>query len=117
MPQAVPPPPSRVGADPCDALDIDEGDDTMSATLRSSGTVRPTASGLRRSKLRIPTLGSDYLVRPRLLSALDRVLTTPLTLVTSPAGAGKTTLLAGWAATAGAPITWLEVDETDRDPG
>jgi LuxR family maltose regulon positive regulatory protein len=58
--------------------------------------------------------------RPRLLAALDRGLTLPLVLLSTPAGFGKTTLLGQWlAARAGdVPTAWVSVDERVGDlPG
>jgi LuxR family maltose regulon positive regulatory protein len=72
-------------------------------------------SMVRRGKLRSPGPGPVYVARPRLLEALDHALTTPLTLVVSPAGTGKTTLLAAWAAAAPVPVAWFGVDAADRD--
>lgn len=63
-----------------------------------------------------PHLRSDLLIRPRLVTALDRAVTThPFTLLSAPAGYGKTTLLAQWIARCRWPGAWLSLDEGDND--
>jgi LuxR family maltose regulon positive regulatory protein len=69
-----------------------------------------------RAKLRVPPRPPHYVRRPRLLSFLDELVESPLTVVSAPAGAGKTSLLAGWIAERDAPSAWLSLDDTDRDP-
>jgi LuxR family maltose regulon positive regulatory protein len=64
----------------------------------------------------VPPTGPCYLPRPRLLEALDRAVTTPVTLVVSPAGTGKSTLLAAWASAPAVPVAWFGVDTGDADP-
>src|SRR5687767_13333050 len=70
---------------------------------------------IRRAKLRQPQRSSGLVLRPRLITRLDRSLEVPLTLVSAPAGFGKTTLLADWAASHTVPLSWLTVDAGDRD--
>jgi LuxR family maltose regulon positive regulatory protein len=69
-----------------------------------------------RAKLRVPARPPHYVRRARLLSFLDELVQSPLTVVSAPAGAGKTSLLAGWIAERDAPSAWLSLDESDRDP-
>lgn len=71
-------------------------------------------SAIRRTKLRHPQVGDHLIPRPRLMTALDRSLHVPLTLVVAPAGFGKTTLLVEWARQQTVSVAWLTVDETDR---
>ena len=59
--------------------------------------------------------GAHYVRRRRLVELLDELVNEPLTLVVAPAGAGKTSLLAGWWVESTLPISWLSVDESDRD--
>ncbi len=66
-------------------------------------SVRATASARR--------LG---LARPRLLATVADADAAVVT-VFAPAGAGKTTLAAQLAAEWGGPVSWLDVDEHDRD--
>lgn len=78
------------------------------------------------SRLAPPRLPTSLVKRPRLLSALDGVLSTPLTLVSAPAGWGKTTLLAAWASERSQrsqrsegsrhtiQVAWLSLDELDN---
>ena len=73
------------------------------------------ATVVPRAKLRPGASTDRLLIRPRLRSRLDEVLSTPVTVVVGPAGWGKTSLLASWSAGTGVPVAWLTVDETDRD--
>lgn len=71
------------------------------------------------TKLTPPRLPAVLVERPRLLSALDGALATPLTLLAASAGWGKTTLLAAWASRQSRqkiPIAWLSLDELDNSP-
>jgi LuxR family maltose regulon positive regulatory protein len=67
-------------------------------------------------KLAPPHLTTALVEREFLLSALDRALATPLTLLSAPAGFGKTTLLAAWARRNAAQVAWLSLDELDTSP-
>jgi LuxR family maltose regulon positive regulatory protein len=69
-----------------------------------------------RAKQRVPARPAHYLRRARLLTFLDELVQSPLTVVCAPAGAGKTALLAGWLAERDAPSAWLALDDADRDP-
>ncbi|HYA09165.1 MAG TPA: hypothetical protein VEG24_06210, partial [Gaiellaceae bacterium] len=68
------------------------------------------------TRVRPPHVRRDLVSRPRLLELLESGAGRRLTLVSAPAGFGKTTLLAEWAPTAGRPVAWLSLDETDGDP-
>ena len=68
-----------------------------------------------RTKLYAPKVRRALVPRPRLGQRPDA----RLTLVSAPPGFGKTTLLASWlelAATAGRPVAWLSLEETERSP-
>jgi len=69
------------------------------------------------TKLNRPPIDSWWIVRPRLLSALDGALGKKLTLISAPAGYGKTTLAAQWLDRISHPSAWLSLDEHDSDPG
>jgi LuxR family maltose regulon positive regulatory protein len=76
-------------------------------------------TSLVQTKLYIPLVRSELVVRPRLLERLNAGLARKLTLVSAPAGYGKTTLLAEWVgAQRAAPlrVAWLSLDEGDNDP-
>lgn len=75
----------------------------------------PPLSPLLRAKLRPPTVPDHYVRRTRLLRLLDDEVRAPLTVVCAPAGTGKTVLLSGWVAECEAPVSWLSLDETDRN--
>src|SRR5258707_1460619 len=66
------------------------------------------------TRLAAPRLPHALVERPRLLSALDGALSTPLTLLSASAGWGKTTLLAAWARRQKLPVAWLSLDELDN---
>ena len=68
------------------------------------------------TKLSPPLLPNALVERPRLLAALDRSLSTPLTLLSASAGWGKTTLLAAWARQHEECVAWLSLDELDNTP-
>jgi ATP/maltotriose-dependent transcriptional regulator MalT len=84
-------------------------------TASGPGDLPPT-DDLLSTKIAIPRVRPDYLVRARLFEALDEALERELTLVCSPAGFGKTTLLAGWAGRVKRPVAWLSLDRDDGDP-
>jgi LuxR family transcriptional regulator, maltose regulon positive regulatory protein len=90
-----------------------------------------------KTKLRVPPLRSNRVIRPRLFQKLDDGLCQghQLFLVSAPAGFGKTTLLSDWAnrvaqhETIGSRpaldsichdfnpiVAWLALDESDNDP-
>src|SRR5687768_4007804 len=68
------------------------------------------------TKLYIPPLRSNAVLRPRLIERLNQGLHRKLTLISAPAGFGKTTLLSAWAAECDRPVAWLSLDDGDSDP-
>lgn len=73
------------------------------------------------TKLAIPPLRRDVLIRSRLLDRLDGTLEPgrQLAVLSAPAGFGKTILLATWlqrVQSTGAATGWLTLDEADADP-
>jgi LuxR family transcriptional regulator, maltose regulon positive regulatory protein len=64
----------------------------------------------------LPVLPPATIVRQRLVDRLDAATRGPLTLISGPAGAGKTTLVASWARRQSGHLSWLSLDEGDRDP-
>ena len=68
------------------------------------------------TKLHMPPLRADAVVRTRLLQQLERGAALPLALVSAPAGSGKSTLVAGWGTATQRPVAWLSLDRADRDP-
>ena len=68
------------------------------------------------SKLFVPVLDSDVLVRERLLRELAAAQAARLILVSAPAGSGKTTLVADWMRRVDAPVGWVSLDPDDDDP-
>lgn len=77
------------------------------------------ASFLIRSKLRPPQLAKSVLARTHLLDATLGQCPPKVTLIEAPAGYGKTTLLCQIAAALAekaVAVSWLCLDEGDRDP-
>ena len=70
------------------------------------------------TKLYIPPLRSNIVLRPRLVERLNGGLSSPgrLTLISASAGFGKTTLVSEWVASCGRPVAWLSLDEGDNEP-
>jgi LuxR family maltose regulon positive regulatory protein len=71
---------------------------------------------LLRTKLYIPPIRSDQIIRSRLLDRIHDGLDRSLILVSAPAGYGKTTLISGWIQETKIPSAWLSLDERDNDP-
>jgi LuxR family transcriptional regulator, maltose regulon positive regulatory protein len=69
-----------------------------------------------RSKTAVPSLPSEFVPRPALLTALDDGEDRALTLVCAPPGYGKTLLLADWARRQDVVCAWVSLDEDDDDP-
>jgi len=76
------------------------------------------STALIATKLHVPPLRANLVLRPRLIERLEQGLRGGhrLTLVSAPAGFGKTTLLSEWADSVGEPTAWLSLDEEDNDP-
>src|SRR2546422_5884813 len=70
------------------------------------------------TKIALPPLRSQTVVRKRLLTLLDDAVNRPLTLISAPAGSGKTSLVNSWAHEKAqeARVAWLSLDEGERDP-
>ncbi|MCS6938935.1 MAG: BTAD domain-containing putative transcriptional regulator [Roseiflexaceae bacterium] len=83
------------------------------------GNRNRVAQALLPLKLVPPPLREGVLLRPDLQALLAEVRLQPLTLVIAPAGYGKTTLITQWAqelGRTGAPVAWLTLDASERDP-
>jgi len=70
------------------------------------------------TKIAIPPVRSQAVMRQRLLELLEESVTRPLTLISAPAGFGKTTLITSWLNETGRqPHTaWFSLDADDSDP-
>jgi LuxR family maltose regulon positive regulatory protein len=68
------------------------------------------------TKLYIPRLRPNVVIRPRLLERLNEGLHRNLTLISAPAGFGKTTLVSEWVLGCQRPTAWLSLDEGENDP-
>ncbi|GAB4113475.1 MAG: LuxR C-terminal-related transcriptional regulator [Roseiflexaceae bacterium] len=67
------------------------------------------------TKLAIPQLAPQHLIRQALLDRLNQSLQGPLTLLSAHAGTGKTSLLSAWAQQAAIPVAWLTLDARESD--
>ncbi len=68
-----------------------------------------------RTKLFLPVVRSDYLLRERLYTHLEHGRQGRLILASAPAGFGKTTLLSAWLRQLDDAVIWLTLDELDND--
>src|SRR5262245_56111511 len=68
------------------------------------------------TKLYLPPLRPNVVLRPRLIERLNEGLHRKLTLLSAPAGFGKTTPVRTWLAECKRPIAWLSLDAGDHDP-
>src|SRR5436305_5857217 len=68
------------------------------------------------TKLYIPRLRPNVVLRPRLLERLNEGLQRKLTLIAAAAGFGKTTLFSVWVAGCDRKVAWLSLDKGDSDP-
>src|SRR5437016_3095827 len=68
------------------------------------------------TKLYIPRLRPNVVLRPRLLERLNEGLQRKLTLIAAPAGFGKTTLVSVWVAGCNRQVAWLSLDKGESDP-
>src|SRR5207253_4679762 len=71
------------------------------------------------TKLYIPPLRPNVVIRPRLIERLNEGLHRKLTLIAASAGFGKTTLVSEWVEGIERPrarTAWLSLDEGENDP-
>lgn len=75
-----------------------------------------TSLDLLVTKLEMPLVDHETLVRTRAIERMDQALAYPLTIINAPSGYGKSTLVAAWARETSARVAWLLLDENDNDP-
>lgn len=77
------------------------------------------AINLLATKLRIPSIPQQRVVRSRLTQKLNEGLEAgrQIVIVSAPAGFGKTTCVIEWANGLAMPVAWLSLDAADDDPG
>lgn len=68
------------------------------------------------TKLYVPPVQSNIVLRPRLIERLNEGLRCKLVVIPAPAGFGKTTLVRNWLMDGNLPYGWLSLDEADNDP-
>lgn len=72
------------------------------------------------TKLFVPQVHPDMVVRARIVQRLEEGLRRRLTLISAPAGFGKTTLVSDWHHSGSrddVAVAWLSLDERDNDTG
>jgi len=68
------------------------------------------------TKLYVPPMCPQIVIRPRLIKRLNDGMQCKLTLLSAPAGFGKTTLVSEWFAGCQQPFAWVSLDDGDNDP-
>src|SRR6478735_5429330 len=68
------------------------------------------------SNVLTPEIPARFIARQRLVTAFERGVAGPLTLVAAGPGSGKTAALAHWSLTRSEPIAWLSVDRGGNSP-
>jgi LuxR family maltose regulon positive regulatory protein len=70
------------------------------------------------TKLYVPPLRPNIVLRPRLIEQLNESLSSgrKLALISASAGFGKTTLISEWITKCDRQVGWLSLDEGDSDP-
>lgn len=75
----------------------------------------PATSGIIQSKLQPSRIGSDFVIRRRLLDAIGDCTKRKVTLLSAPAGYGKTVFLLQLIDSLSVPVVWYQLDEFDND--
>ncbi len=68
------------------------------------------------TKLYLPPVRTNLVLRPHLTQRLNKGLTCKLTLISAPAGFGKTILLSEWIPNSPCCVIWVSLDAGDNDP-
>ncbi|NTU63317.1 MAG: LuxR family transcriptional regulator, partial [Chloroflexi bacterium] len=70
------------------------------------------------TKLHMPPVRADMLLRARLIERLESGAHEgrTLTLISATAGFGKTTLISAWLQQSQRQSAWLSLDQSDNDP-
>jgi ATP/maltotriose-dependent transcriptional regulator MalT len=74
------------------------------------------SSLLLTTKLHVPQIRTERVLRPRLVARLQPGLAYKLILISAPAGYGKTTLECEWLAGCRQLLAWVSLDKEDNDP-
>jgi len=74
------------------------------------------SSKLLTTKLHIPQIRIERVMRPHLVTCLQQGLDKKLILISAPAGYGKTTLICEWLLSCNQPTAWVSLDKGDNDP-
>jgi LuxR family maltose regulon positive regulatory protein len=82
-------------------------------SAQTGGTAREQ---ILAAKLRVPLPPRHLIARVRLFECLERVLESPVTLLSAPAGSGKSTLVSSWLRESSMRAAWLSLGPADNDP-
>ena len=82
-----------------------------------TGPIDSHPNDLLITKLYMPKMRDELVLRPRLVDQLAASEEKKLVLITAPAGYGKTTLLTEWFFQKKKAVAWYSLDETDNDIG
>ena len=88
----------------------------MLGSTNSTASVRLWDS-LVNTKIFIPRLPPNLVLRTSLIKRMNASVDCALTLMVAPAGFGKTTLLTQWIEQADRPIAWVAIDGDERSLG
>lgn len=76
----------------------------------------PGEQPLLQTKLTIPQMPVEFVLRPHLTARINEGVKRSLTLIAVPVGFGKTHLLLEWATQSKLSVAWLNVDNEDNNP-
>ena len=73
------------------------------------------STAIVKTKLYCPQTTAGFVLRERLLEALETSLERPLTVVSAPAGYGKSVLVSDWTRSLAIPVAWVSLDEAESE--
>lgn len=89
----------------------------MEERISTASSGKSLGDQLITTKLYVPSLKPNLVMRRRLTERLNQGVKGRLALISAPAGFGKTTLLAEWSLQSTLPLAWVSLDEGDNDLG
>lgn len=88
---------------------------TRAALTKSNSNNGEFGSTVLRSKLKLPDVGFDYVVRTRLISILESGINKPLALISAGPGFGKRALISQWLGQTDFKNAWICMDDEHND--
>ncbi len=77
--------------------------------------IKYTDDIILKTKLQVPHLPNDYILKQNLIDYLNSDIDRPFTLVSASAGFGKSTFVSSWLEQLEYKYGWLSLDENDND--